>query len=202
MKIKIAIISAISIPLLISILQILPVPPYAGNLFPVFRSGYFVELDRQFEVIRDAFLGIKMMSRPVYAWIFLDDIQKKHAIKITVHNARGEAVKAPGERTPGAEALALAIVNSSQPRPLAEVRGGRYHLSMPVISENRCSFCHSVPAGGLIGVLSFERDFDARVYYTWERVLIFSLISLTLLALLVFVVRWVPGKRIKEIFDK
>ncbi len=96
MKLKIAIISAISIPLLISILQILPVPPYAGNLFPVFRSGYFVELDRQFEVIRDAFLGIKMMSRPVYAWIFLDDIEKKHAIKITVHNARGEVGESPG----------------------------------------------------------------------------------------------------------
>ena len=48
MKLKIAIITAISIPLLISILQILPVPPYAGNLFPLFRSGYFVELDRQF----------------------------------------------------------------------------------------------------------------------------------------------------------
>ena len=77
MKIKYMYIVFVVILLIISIFQIFSIPPYAGNIFSVYKSGYFKELDNGFQVTIDSFLNIKMMSRPVYAWIFLKDIQER-----------------------------------------------------------------------------------------------------------------------------
>lgn len=202
MKIKIALISVAALLLAVSLLQILPVPPWAGDVYPVFKSGYFSELDRQFEVVRDAFLGIKMMSRPEYAWIFLEDIRKGHGIAVTVYNARGEAVKVPGTASPGVDAAVISMVNSVNPAPFAEVRGSRYYAALPAIASEKCRFCHSQQPGGLVGVITFERGYDAHVYYSRERIIIFSLIATALLGLVFLVARWDPEKKIKELFDK
>lgn len=202
MKIKIMLITVTALLLVISLLQVLPVPPYAGDIAPLYRSGYFLELDRQFAVIRDAFLGIKMMGRPEYAWIFLEDMKKDHGLAAAVYNSRGEAVKAPGESSPGVDPAVISLVNSANPVAFSEVRGGRYYTALPVISADRCRFCHAQRPGALVGVLTFERDFDAHVYYTRERVIIFSLISMALVILLAALARWDPEKKIKELFDK
>jgi hypothetical protein len=202
MKIKIILITVTALLLVISLLQVLPLPPYAGDIAPLYRSGYFLELDRQFEVIRDAFLGIKMMGRPEYAWIFLDDMKKGHGLAASVYNSRGEAVKAPGEASPGVDPVVISLVNSANPRTISEVRGGRYYAALPVSAADRCRFCHAQRPGSLVGVLTFERDFDAHVYYTRERVIIFSMISLVLVILLAALARWDPEKKIKELFDK
>ncbi len=202
MKIKIALMSVTALLLAVCLLQILPVPPFAGDIFLVMKSGYFRELDRQFEVVRDSFLGIKMMARPEFAWIFLEDIKKGHGLAVSVYNSRGELVKAPGESAAGVDPAVIAMVNAVEPRDFSEVRGSRYYAALPLAADGRCRFCHARRQGALVGVLTFERDYDARVYYTRERVIIFTVIAAALLLGIVALARWDPGKKIKELFDK
>ena len=97
MNIKYILIIFISVLILISILQIFSIPPYAEDIFKVYKSGYFVELEKGCEIIKDSFLDIKMMSKPVYGWIFVSDMKKKHGISIKVFDYRGREVTAPGE---------------------------------------------------------------------------------------------------------
>jgi hypothetical protein len=111
-------------------------------------------------------------------------------------------VKAPGEASPGVDPAVIALVNSSNPSTFNEVRGGRYYAALPVMAAEKCRFCHAQRPGSLVGVITFERDFDAHVYYTRERVIIFTLIALVLMVLLAALARWDPEKKIKELFDK
>ena len=75
MRIKFILIVLVSFLLFLSISQTLSIPPYEDDIFFVYKSGYFSELDRGFEIIKDSFLGIKTMKSPAYAWIFLSDIE-------------------------------------------------------------------------------------------------------------------------------
>ncbi len=202
MKIKTLLIATTALLLGMTLLQTLPVPPYAGDIYPLFRSRYFSELDRQFNTVVDAFLGIKTMARAPFAWIFLEDMRAKHSLAISVYNARGEAVKAPGEIAPGNDPAVLRLAGATAPRPFTELRGSMYYSAIPLSAEGKCRFCHSQAPGETIGVITFERKYDACVYYTWERVLPFSLISLVLLGVLIFLAQWDPRKKIKELFDK
>ena len=97
MKIKYLYIVIVIILLIISISQIFAIPPYAGDIFHIYKSGYFTELERGFQVTIDSFINIKMMSKPVYAWIYLKDMQKKYNMDIKVYNNKGLEVPAPGE---------------------------------------------------------------------------------------------------------
>ncbi len=203
MKAKILFSILLAALLLVSLSQIFSIPPYAGDIFPVYRSGYFKELDRGFNIIKDSFIGIKSMARPEYAWIFLSDIGIAHEMKITVFDYRGYSVPAPGEKSGSPDRNVLAAVNATRPAAVSRTDGGRYVSIVPVFARGECRFCHSgANRRSVIGALRFERRFDATVYYTSERILIFLCITILLGLLLYALLRWDPGKNIKELFDK
>lgn len=202
MKIKYMLIFLLGIMVVISVSQIFSIPPFAGDVFTVYRSGYFIELEKQFAVIRDSFIGIKTLGRPVYGWIFLEDIKEKHGIDVRVYNSRGYEVAAPGE-TGDLNRNVLRLLNSIKPVTTSRVEADHYYTEMPVRIEKRCRFCHNTPHGeDVLGVMAFARRYDASVYYSAERIIIFSIISLCLLGLMFMVMRWDPEKKVKELFDK
>lgn len=203
MKMKYALLVSLAVVLAVSILQMFSVPPYAGDIHSLYRSGYFIELEKGFEVIRDAFIETKMYGRPVSAWILLDDIGARQGIDIRVYNSTGLRVKAPGEAENGGDERVVRVLNAERPAVYSEIRGGRYFAAVPVFMEDRCRFCHdSRSAKRVAGVLTFERDFDARVFYGAERVIIFAVVSTALCLLIFLTLRWEPGRRVKELFDK
>jgi hypothetical protein len=203
MKVKIVFSVLLAVLMLVSVSQIFSIPPYAGDIFPLYKSGYFKELDREFGIIKDSFLGIKSMARPEYAWIFLSDICIANDMSITVYDYRGYRVPAPGEKSGQPDREVLAAVNATRPVALSDTDGGRYVSIVPVVSRGECKFCH--PASNrrsVIGAFRFERRYDATVYYTSERIIIFVCITILLGLLLYALLRWDPGKNIKELFDK
>lgn len=203
MKIKYMYIVFVVMLLIISIAQIFSIPPYAGNIFSVYKSGYFKELDNGFQVIIDSFNNIKMMSRPVYAWIFLKDIQKKNNINIKVYNNKGFEVQAPGLTGSSNDDNVLKILNSINPQTFSRVIDNKYYSAIPVFIEDRCRFCHpNINKKNIAGVITFEREYNSYIYYSSERVIIFVLISLVLIILLYYIIRWDPAKVVKELFDK
>ncbi len=203
MKMKYALLVLLAVVLAVSIVQMFSVPPYAGDIHSLYRSGYFIELERGFGVIKDAFIETKMFGRPVSAWILLEDIGTRHGTDIRVYNASGLRVKAPGEAENGGDERVLRVINAAEPGVYSQIVGGRYYSAVPVFMEDRCRFCHDFRSGKkLAGVLTFERDFDARIYYGAERVIIFAVISTALCLLIFLTLRWEPGRRVKELFDK
>ena len=143
-----------------------------------------------------------MMSKPVYAWIFLEDIEKKHSIDIKVYNRQGYEVSAPGEESNARDAAVMGLINSLNPKPYSEVRKGKYYSAIPVFLEDRCRFCHNNNKGNIIGVIAFEREYNSYIYYSSERIIVFVLISTFLSILFYLGLRWDPEKRVKELFDK
>ncbi len=203
MKVKYLFVPLIAILLLVSISQIFSIPPYAGRIFPVYKSGYFDELERGFYVITDSFIGIKTLARPDYAWIFLSDMEKAHGMKIRVYDHRGRFIPAPGETRGEPDAEIVSIMSRLNPEIRSEVRGGRYFSVIPIKGRGECRFCHTSRNNrGMIGAISFERDYDASIYYSSERILLFLALSILLGGILYVLVRWDPGRNIKELFDK
>ncbi|MDY6935395.1 MAG: hypothetical protein SVZ03_14365 [Spirochaetota bacterium] len=187
---------------LISISQIFSIPPFAEDIFYIYKSGYFSELEKEFDIIKDSFINIKMMSKAVYAWIFLQDISKKHEIDIRVYNRRGNEVFAPGEETVEENERVIRLLNTSNPDIISEAKGEKYYSAIPILIERRCRFCHTINnKSNIVGVMTFEREYNPYIYYSSERVILFALISTALSIILYFVVRWDPEKRIKRLFN-
>jgi len=203
MRLKYILMAALGLVLAVSLTQIFPVYPSAENIFSWYKSGYFSEIDRQYRTIADAFVQIKMSSKPEYAWVFLDDIGKTQHVTVKVYDARGNFVRVAGEKAAGTDDAVLRIVRSMNPAEYSAVRGNVYYSAMPLKTDNRCMICHGRPAGsGIAGVLTFEREFDAKIYYTAERKIIFSIISLLCVVFMFIVYLWDPERRVKELFDK
>jgi hypothetical protein len=203
MKVKIVFAVLIAVLMIISLSQVFSIPPYAGDMFPVYKSGYFRELDSQFGVITDSFIGIKSMARPEYAWIFLADVGIAHDIKIDVYDCRGYRVTAPGEKSGPPDRAVLGAMDMRKPAALSWPEGGRYISIVPVSARGECKFCHERwNRRNVIGALKFERPYDASIYYSSERIIIFLIITAVLGLLLYALLRWDPGKNIKELFDK
>lgn len=203
MKIKYIFITLLIILLLISISQVFSIPPYAGDIYSVYKSGYFEELEKGFDIIKESFLNIKMMSRPAHAWIFLKDIGNKYDIDIKVYNSRGTEVPAPGETGTSRDEEVIKILNSLESGIHSEIKIGKYFSAVPVLLENRCRFCHNTERRKkIIGVLTFKRSYNPFIYYSSERIILFSAFSLVLLFLLFVVIKWDPGRVSRELFDK
>ncbi|MBN2160510.1 MAG: hypothetical protein JW807_14035 [Spirochaetes bacterium] len=203
MKIKLIFAILISALMAVSISQMFSIPPYAGDIFPVYKSGYFKELDRGFTIVADSFIGIKSMARPEYAWIFLSDLEISNDMKICVYDYRGYRIKAPGEKAGRPDEEILKTVNAMKPGIESSVRGNRYISVLPLRVRGECKFCHDRwNSRDVIGAIRFERGYDATVYYTSERIMIFLVIAIILGSLLYAVLRWDPGRNIKELFDK
>jgi hypothetical protein len=189
--------------LLVSLSQIFSIPPYAEDVFPFYKSGYFSELDKGFATIVDSFLAIKSMTRTEYAWIFLSDIAASRDMNIRVYDYRGYPVPAPGEKGGHPDEAVVKILNSMNPAPRSEVSGRFYKSVIPLAIRGECKFCHTRwNKREMAGAISFERKFDASIYYTSERIIIFICISIALCGFLYAAVRWDQGKNIKELFDK
>jgi hypothetical protein len=202
MRFKYILMAALGIILSVSILQIFPVWPSAGEIFPWYKSGYFSEIDRQYRTIADAFTGIMLTSKPEYAWFFLEDIEKSQKVSVRVYDSRGDYTRFPNEKTTGNDDIVLRLVRTMNPAEFSAVRGKIYTLYLPLRPDKRCSICHVKTDSSLTGVMVFEREYDGRIYYTAERKIIFSVISLLCVILLFIVFLWDPERRVKELFDK
>ncbi len=203
MKVKYGFSAILSLMILFSVFQTFSVPPYAGDIYTLYKSGYFRELDRGFSVILESFMGIKTLGRPVFAWIFLQDIEKNQGITVSLYDRFGRKVTAPGLYGSDRDAEIRGIIESVNPEIKGGVSGGRYRAIIPLKCENKCRICHNECAeNSYFGAMAFERDYDAEIYYSSERVIIFSVLTVLLSGLLFFVLRWDPGRNVKELFDK
>jgi len=203
MKIKYVLLGLIFLLIAVAISQIFNLPPLNREVFPVYKSGYFKELDRELDIITDSFLAIKTMSKPVYAWVYLDDIQKKHNFVVRVYDNRGFLVKAPGMKSPEPHEEVQKILGSLKADPVYSVSKGTYSIMTPMKAQKTCLFCHRIQnKNRTLGAIVMIRDYDGHIYYSGERIIIFSIITLVLLLLLFLVIRWEPGRNIKELFDK
>ena len=203
MKIKYLFVGIISLLMVISISQIFSIPPYGEDIFPLYKSGYFSELDKNFKIVRDSFLEIKTLKDPINAWIYLDSIKKKYNITVKAYDYRGYEVISPRIKAKEANKRVLKQISSIDPEITSHVEYGKYFSSFPLIMETKCSICHTRKNEcGVIGVLTFERKYDAHIYYSAERILLFLFITILLGVMLFALLRWDPVKKIRELFDK
>ena len=202
-KIKYSVVILFSTLIVISISQIFSIPPFADDIFKIYKSGYFYELDRGFRVIKESFIAIKSMAKPAYGWIYIKDIEKEHKIDINIYNSNGYKVLAPGEFSDSRDEKVIQIVNSLNPRMFSEIKDDKYYSVIPFFLEDRCKFCHNVRGKKkILGVITFEREYNSCIYYSSERIILFVVVSLLFSFLLYLVLRWDPEKTIKELFDK
>ena len=201
MRIKYFFICVNIIFLLASVFQMLPISLYTDDMGSLYKSGYFKELEKKCLITTDAFISVKSMSsNPAYAWVFLADVEKR-GLKVYVCDSESRIVKAPGITSElyGSRQFFLSDDNNVE----SFTRFGKYYARVDCIKKGECSPCHSrVRDGELIGSLYFERDYDAHIYYSLERSLIFGVLSVCLGLALFFLFKWVPAGHIKEMFDK
>lgn len=184
------------------IVQLFPIHPGAGNIYEYYKSGYFIELDKEFSIIKDSYIAVKSMGNPEYGWVYLADIGKKFKILIKVYDDSGAVINLPGEKGNTRETDIVNVINTPNPVPYSRIKENRYYSAIPVISDNSCKFCHKNKNNGdIIGVITFESEFDSHIYYSSERIIIFSFLSLIFLIFIWIIIKWEPGKKIKEMFD-
>lgn len=203
MKIKNMLLAFNAVLLLISISQIFSIPPFSKDIFPVYKSGYFNELDKGFRVIIDAFTAVKTNGRVEAGWVYLNENEKSTGIKSVLYNKKGERVIAPSYYDNNKNQDIIKTLTGVNPVTETSINSGLYISIIPARAEKKCLICHtSSRENEVIGAFYFERKFDASIYYTSERIIIFSLISLMLLITLIITARWDPERQIKELFDK
>ena len=198
MKVKIFALITIGILIVISVAEIFQIYPGPDRILPLYKSGYFSEIDKSNSIIAESFLAIKTLSQPVRGWIFLDDLSQKQHIVIRVYDNEGNLIPSPGEKKERDTSIAeLLAVSSSETQTVIE--GKKYISRIPFVKKDKCGLCHNRKQ---IGAMVIIRDYNATSYYTLERRLIFIPLSIFLLIMLLVVARWDPEKRIKEMFDK
>ena len=204
MKIKNILLAINTLLLLISISQIFSIPPFADDIFSVYKSGYFTEIDKGFRLIIDAFSAVKTNGKTEAGWVFLNDIEKTNGIKAAIYNKKGERVIAPSYYdTNNKNSDIIKVLTAINPETETRLDSGMYKSIIPAKAEKKCLICHtSSRENEIIGAFYFERKFNASIYYTSERIILFSIISLFLLILLILTARWDPERQIKELFDK
>ncbi len=203
MKVKYFFTAVLFILLITAVSQIFSIYPFAKDIFKVYKSGYFKELDNKFNIIAQSFLQIKSMSRATYAWIYLQEIEKDYGIKIKVYDFNGKRVLSPGDKVKNDDFFALKEINSSQSSAYSNIQNKKYYYFYPFKFKEECSFCHSdLSNSEMLGAITFKSDFNAKIYYSSERIIIFTIISIVISILLFFTIKWDPEKNIKELFDK
>ncbi len=203
MKIKVFFIGIVMFLLGISLLQIFPVPPFAERLYPVYESGYFRELREQQQVVAEAFLAVKQGERAEMAWLFLKELKKDHDIKAEVYNSYGYRLAQPGNPLKTENVDLVAKIKRNSKKIYSEVSMGHFSSLLPLVAVKKCRFCHrSVREGDIVGFLHVSQPCDAHIYYTGERILLFTGIAFFLSVILFFLFKWEPEGKIKEMFDK
>lgn len=203
MKIKLVFIALNVLLLVAAVVQMLPIPPHADDVLGLYKSGYFKALDGKCDAAAAGFIAVKMYSaKPDFAWIFFRDLEDTAELKAAVYNKKGKVAVAPGNIGEESQEIA-AIASEVNPQPVSEIRGGKYKRFIPMLKKQECGFCHkNGREGSLIGVLAFEQDYDAHLYYSRERVILFGLAAIVLGAALFFLIRWEPASDIKKMFGE
>jgi len=206
MKVKYFFIFVLSFLLLVSVVEIFPVHPYANEIFPIYKSSYFMNLEDSFKIISEAFVHLKTRKNPEIAWIFLSKMKKEHGIDFKIYNYQGKRVISPGNYLTKKNRQVLEILSSSRDNlkdDYSKIEGNKYLTFLPMKKKPYCITCHRRKyKNAVIGVIVLSKGFDAFAYYSIERIVLFIFISVFLLFLLIFAVKWIPGKKLKELFDK
>jgi hypothetical protein len=203
MKIRLVVLVFIGVLFLLSIAQIFGIYPRAETMIPLLKSGYFSELDRQFQTITDSYLTMKLYGQNEHASAFLREIAEKEKIDIKLYNEKGSHVLYPGVYADSDDSDVRKMVQSLSPAIVSDLHGSKYYGAVPLIFEKRCLICHHHGAAGeLAGVMTFERSYNAAAYYGMERGIIFSVVALGCILLFIFAMIWDPDRRVKELFDK
>ncbi len=203
MKIKLFLIILFFFLLILSLSAVFNLLPDSFFSSGIQKSGYFENIDKKYEIIADSFIGIKILTKPEYAWIFIDDIEKKHKIDIKIYNKKGEEIYTPGFHDDLSDSRVMNVINSPDDSGFTEAGYGYYEKIIPIKAEKRCIFCHKrEKEGELIGLIRFKGKYESAVYQSKERSIIFSFISLLIVIVLIELFRWNPYERVKELFDK
>jgi hypothetical protein len=203
MKLKAVLLIFVGSLCIFAVSQIFMIYPSAGEIYPLYKSGYFSELDRQFRTIADAYRLVMLYGREEYGRGFLREVGEREGIEIHLFDERGEPVNQYGKNIPDEDKTAIRITQSIRPEPVSEIRGNRYYGAIPLFFDVRDQIRHQrKKAGTLAGVITFERPYDAGVYFSGERKTIFTGLALACAFLFFIVLRWDPERPLKELFDK
>jgi hypothetical protein len=203
MKLKYLLASLLLLLMSLSIAEIFPIFPKESFWYPWYRSEYFDEIDRQYQTAIDAFLSMKLASKKDQAWIFLEEFAPRNGVDIKIYKPDGERFISRGNEEKGNDEIVQRIVNSSSPGPVSQIRGNRYYRAIPIVFEKPCRICHRPEDPRKIaGVMTFERQFDGKLYFTAERRIIFSIIALLCAGLTFLVIRWDPDRHVKRLFGR
>jgi hypothetical protein len=203
MKIKYALIVLLLLLMTLSIAEIFPIAPRGAAWYPWYLLEYFSEIDQQYATARDAFLSMKLSGKKDLPWIFLGEFESRSNIKISVYTAEGQKVIRPGESEEGNDSDVFRITQSSKPEAVSRIRKGNYYSALPIKLEKKCRICHTAaPSNNLAGVMTFERPFNEMLYFTAERRIFFTVISLFIAIGICFLFMWDPDKKVKDFLNK
>ncbi len=185
----------------VSLSQVFNIYPHAEDVYPIYRSGYFSELEEKARIIAESYTFLRGVD-PDFADVYIDDIEKRYGIRTRLYSASGASlrVRDAEQRSVSTEAL-KAILNPGD-GAVCGVRDGLFvcNLALPVSSSG--GIVHGGSPSKPSGVLEVMMDYDTGVYYSRERILLFTLTTALLIVALIILVRWRPYDSVKEIFDK
>lgn len=180
--------------------NMLPFSPFSDEKKSLFKSGYFLELEEKCLVAGKGFTAVKTAGKePASAWVFLKNLESA-GLSVSVSDRKGREVPAPGlsgRTVPDIQEY----IRTGREGMWSFFTEGRFRTVMPLHKKPECGFCHgAVKDGSCAGYLIIDQDYDAAVYYTRERILVFGGAVLILMILLFFIIRWQPERRILEMF--
>ncbi|HEY1405547.1 MAG TPA: hypothetical protein VF857_02960, partial [Spirochaetota bacterium] len=162
MRYKVVLLVFLGLLFIVALAQIFMLYPSAETLFPLYKSGYFSELDRQYRTIANSFTTMKLYGQNEFAWAFLTELAGKENIAIKVYDERGERIVSPGITDMSSDLQVRKMTQSLTAEPIGEVHGNLYYGAIPIFYDKRCLICHKDgKEGKLAGVMTFERTFDA-----------------------------------------
>lgn len=194
MKIKHLLAAVNCVLILAAVIEMLPVPPQADTVLPVYKSGYFRELDEKCLAAAEGFLAVKTLgSRPGFAWTFLEDLNASLGLKVSVYDSKGRLVPFPGSFSRGTDEDVRLMLSHINPKIRSKADGGIYKTLVPMEKKAECGICHKGSRGSLLGILAFEQNYDAYMYYSKERIPLFGGAAIALIIALFFILRFDSG---------
>jgi len=202
MKGKIFLMTIFSILLVISLSQVFSIPPYQKDIFSVYKSGYFSELEKSSLIIQQAFFTLMTTKNKSIQWIYLKEVEKKTSISLKLYDRSGRNIISPGDKNTKTDEKIKGFMrgNASQ---IGEIIDGRYSFITQIKAEKQCLVCHrNKKKNAVMGAFVSNHPINGFIYYTSERIILFVILSILTASALFLIIRWDPDKNIKELFDK
>jgi hypothetical protein len=203
MRYKIALLVFLGLMFCTALSQMFMMYPGAEKIYPLFKSAYFSELDRQFRTITESFELMKIYGQDEYARAFLAELAARENVAIRLYDPRGELLMSSGKGRVDSDDRVREMTQSLTPEQYGGIAKGVYFGVVPLFYDKRNLITHPEGTEGKVsGVMTFERSFNATAYFSGERKIIFALIAFGTAFLMFLAVRWDPDRRVKELFDK